>query len=255
MDDTPGDRSRGDGAASDIELLIGSAQDALTDDVVMRLSTTLSQGLDLLDRVNRSGVEGALPVLTELVQSGDLERVAALARLVASAQDAMSDDIVDRLSATAAGTLDLLDRVNRSGIVRALPALTQLVENGDLDRLVGIARLLASIEDSLSDDIVHRLAVMATGLASLVDKLSRAEGFLRLIDTFGREDVQSTLLVLADAAAAVSAARADATRLPPPQRSVRGMLQLARDPDTQEALRFMALVGRHLRKPGAVTAR
>lgn len=244
------DITRGNGAAaSDIDLLIGSAQDALTDDMVMRLSTTLGQGLDLIDRINRSGVADALPVLSELVSSGDLERIAALARLVGSAQDALSDDIVGRLSATTAGTLDLLDRVNRSGIARALPAITQLVENGDLERLTGLARLVASMEDSLSDDIVGRLALVATGLVSLVDKLSRAEGFLRLIDTFGREDVQSTLLVLADAAAAVSAAREEAARLPPPPRTVRGLLQLARDPDTQEALRFMALVGRHLRRP------
>ena len=252
MDDIPRGDARGDGAASDIDLLIGSAQDALTDDMVTRLSTTLGQGLDLLDRVNRSGLEEALPVLAELVQSGDLQRIAAMARLIGAAQDAWSDDMVGRLSAMAAGTLDLLDRVNRSGIDRALPAITQLVENGDLDRLVGVARLIASIEDSLSDDIVNRLAIVATGLASLVDKLARAEGFLRLIDTFGREDVQSTLLVLADAAGALSAAREEAARLPPPQRTVRGLLQLARDPDTQEALRFMALVGRHLRRPEPV---
>jgi uncharacterized protein YjgD (DUF1641 family) len=250
MDDITRDGPRGNGAAtSDVDQLIASAQDALTDEMVMRLGTTLGDGLDLLDRVNRSGVGDALPILSELVHSGDLQRIAGLARLVASAQDALSDDIVNRLSATAADSLDLLDRVNRSGVARALPAITQLVENGDLDRLVGIARLIAAMEDSLSDDIVNRLSVVATGLASLVDKLSRADGFLRLIDTFAREDVQSTLIDLANTAGALSAARAEAAQLPPAKGGLRGLAHLARDPGTQEALRFMALVGRHLRRP------
>jgi uncharacterized protein YjgD (DUF1641 family) len=166
-------------------------------------------------------------------------------RLVASAQDALTDDMVTRLSATVGDGLDLLDRVNRSGIIRALPAITQLVENGDLDRLISLARFVAAMEDSLSDDIVNRLALVVTELAALVDKLARNEGFMRLIDILGREEAQCALVDVAEAACS---AKTEAAALPAPKGGFGGLWQLAKDPGTQDALRFMALVSRQLRK-------
>lgn len=165
-------------------------------------------------------------------------------RLAASARDALTDDMVARLSATIGDGLDLLDRLNRSGIARALPAVARLVDNGDLDRVVNLARLLGSIEDSLSDDIVRRLALVATELATLADRLARNDGFLRLIDVLGRNDVQHALENMAKAAAAATAQ----TAAPPVSTGgLIGLWRLARDPGTQEALRFLSLFGRQLR--------
>ena len=168
-----------------------------------------------------------------------------LERLVASAQDALTDDMVTRLSATASQGLDLLDRINRSGIDRALPAVAQLVENGDLERLVGLARLIGSIEDSLSDDIVNRVALVLTGLAALVDKLARNEGFHRLVDLLGRDEVQESLVNMLGAA---SAASSNAAALPPAKGGFGGAWQLLTDPETQEALRFMVLLSKQLKQ-------
>jgi uncharacterized protein YjgD (DUF1641 family) len=228
----------------EVERLVASARDALTDDMVVRLSATLGEGLDLLDRVNRSGVADALPTISEMVRNGDLQRLANLARFAGSVEDSLSDDIVGRMAETATAGLDLLDRVNRSGIARALPAITQLVENGDLDRLVGLARLIASIEDSLSDDIVHRLALVVTGMAALVDKLARNDGFLHLIDLMGRDDVQRNI---SDFAEAACAAREQAEKAPPGRGGIAGLWQIAKDPATQDALRFLALIKGNLK--------
>jgi len=167
-------------------------------------------------------------------------------RLVASAEDALTDDMVTRLSATVGDGLDLLDRVNRSNIARALPAITQLVENGDLDRLVNLGRFVAAVEDSLSDDIVNRLSLVVTELAALVDKMARNEGFVKLIDLLGREEVQCALIDVAESACA---AKTEAAALPAPRGGLGGLWQIAKDPGTQDALRFMALVSKRLRKP------
>jgi len=231
--------------STEIERLVAGARDALTDDMVVRLSATLGDGIELLDRVNRSGVGDALPTIAAMVKSGDLQRLADVARLLGSVEDSMSDDIVMRLAETTGSGLDLLDRVNRSGIARALPAITQLVENGDLDRLVGLARLIGAIEDSLSDDIVNRLSIVATEMASLVDKLARNEGFARLIDILGRDEVQCALIDVAEAACA---AKTEAAALPAPKGGIGGLWQMAKDPGTQDALRFMGLVSKQLRK-------
>lgn len=166
-------------------------------------------------------------------------------RLLASARDALTDDMVTRLSATLGDGLDLLDRVNRSGVVRALPALTRLVENGDLDRLISLARLVAAIEDSLSDDIVNRLSLVATRIAVVMDKLARNEGFMQLIDILGREEVQCALVEMAES---TCAAKTEAAALPVSKGGLGGLWQLIKDPDTQDALRFVTLASRHLRK-------
>lgn len=231
----------------EMERVLAGARDALTDDTVTRIAATVGSSLDLIDRANRSGVADALPTLVAMVRNGDLQRLADLARLAGAAEDSLSDDIVSRMTGTVAGGMDLLDRVNRSGIVRALPTITRMVEGGDLERLAGLARLLAAVEDSLSDDIVNRLATLATDLAALVDKLARNPGFLRLVDVLGREDVQCGLVDIANAACA---AKQDAAKLAPATGGVFGLLKIASDPATQSALRYVSLVAGHMRKPG-----
>jgi uncharacterized protein YjgD (DUF1641 family) len=216
---------------------LGSAADALSDDIVSRLAGTAADGLDLLDRVNRSGVARALPAFAALVENGDLDRLVALARALGSAADALSDDIVSRLAGTAADGLDLLDRVNRSGVARALPAFAALVENGDLDRLVALARALGSAADALSDDIVSRLAQTVGDALVLVDRATRsglADRLIALADQIERSRLLSDVL---------TALEATSRRLegePPPRGGVGGLLALLRDPEVQSALRFGA---------------
>ena len=170
--------------------------------------------------------------------NGEVERV------MAAAQDALTDDIVTRMSATLVQGLELLDRVNRSGLDRALPTIARLAENGDLERLANVVRLVAAMEDSMNEDIVVRLAATAASLTTLADKLARNDGLLKLIDLLGRDDVQAALPRLLDA---VSKASAESATQPPPTGSLGALWQLATDPGTQEALRLVALMGKHLR--------
>ena len=89
------------GISADMSRLAESARDALSDDIVARLASTLGDAVDLLDRLNRSGVAQALPTISAMVSNGDLDRLAHLARLVGSAQDAVTDDIVGRVASVA----------------------------------------------------------------------------------------------------------------------------------------------------------
>ncbi len=242
--------SRGDGAhpsslSSELGRLAAGAGDALTDDMVTRLSATLTEGLDLLDRLNRSGVGAALPVLAQMVKSGDLERVASLVRLIGSAEDALTDDIVTRVASTAGGGLELLDRVNRSGLADALPAISALVGNGDLDRLVGLARLVGSAQDALSDDIVSRLALVAGELMAVADRLVRSRNFLQLLELLCRDDVQVSLAAVLGG---LVSAREECSKQPAAKGGLGGLLALARDAQTQENLRFVSAFGRAVRE-------
>jgi uncharacterized protein YjgD (DUF1641 family) len=223
--------------------LVGSAQDALTDDMVGRLAATVSGGLDMLDQANRSGIAKALPAISQLVENGDLDRLVHLARLAGSAEDALTDDMVGRLAATVGNGLDMLDSANRSGIARALPAVAKLVENGDLDRLVDLARLVGSAQDALTDDMIGRLARVASESLFLVDRLTRSDGFMRLIAILEREEIQETLMAFLEA---VSAARDETGKAQPPKGGLGGMMKMAADKDTQAAMQLAVSMSKHL---------
>ncbi len=181
-------------------------------------------------------------LVDELVENGDLDNLVHLARLIGSAQDALTDDMVTRLAGTAAGGMDLLDKANRSGVARALPAISALVENGDLDRLVEMARLVGSAQDALTDDMVTRLARVASEGMILIDRLTRSDGFLNLIRLIERPDIGDTLATLLGALAEAH----EAVRETPAKGGLGGALRLVNDPGTQDALRLVSVIGKAL---------
>ncbi|APZ41717.1 hypothetical protein [Acidihalobacter ferrooxydans] len=225
--------------------MIGSAQDALTDDMIGRLAGIAGGGIDMLDRVNRSGVVKALPAIAQMVDNGDLERITHLARLIGSAEDALTDDMVGRLAGIAGGGLDMLDRVNRSGVVKALPAIAQMVDNGDLERITHLARLIGSAEDALTDDMIGRRAHLASEGLSLFDRVTRSDGFMGMLQILERPDVQEAFTAFLEA---VCIARTEAKEAAPSVGGLGPMLKLARDPQTQDAMRFMVSMASHLKR-------
>lgn len=160
--------------ALNLDPAVAATHDAVSDDSAGRLSQATREALALLDQINRSGIGKALPALTSMVENGDLDRVAALARTYAAAEAAATDDMVGRVSEAVAGGLGLLDQFNRSGVAKALPALTQLVENGDLDRIAALARTYAAAEAAATDDMVGRVSEAVAGGLDMLDQLYRA---------------------------------------------------------------------------------
>ena len=94
------DTQTGESRVADVEIerLVAAARDALTDEMVSRLATTAGDAVDLIDQVNRAGVARALPALARLITSGDVDRLSQLARVWASAEDALTDEMVGRLT-------------------------------------------------------------------------------------------------------------------------------------------------------------
>ena len=129
-----------------------SARDALNDDMVGRLAATMGQSLDTLDRFNRSGIADALPVIAQFVQSGDLQRVLALGRLVAAAEDSLSDDMVSRLTTVISEGLSVLDRLTRNGALDRV--LQLLLQPAVQDVLVRFGEALANANQEF-DSLPH----------------------------------------------------------------------------------------------------
>ena len=169
--------------------------------------------------------------------------------------------MIGRLSQAVGDGLALLDQVNRAGLDRAIPALAEMVNNGDLERLVKLARFYGSAEDALTDEMVGRLAETVGNGLSLLDRVSRggAEHVVRMLEGLQEsgalERIATMLPQLADRLSTVQevlqsidAAAAASRAAAPSAGGIGGLWQLMRDPETQDTLRFMLTVGKELRK-------
>lgn len=230
-------------AAGEMDRLVESARDALTDDMVGRLSATLGEAMDLLDRINRSGLDRALPAITRLVENGDLDRIVHLARVAGAADDAMNEEMVGRVAGTLGEGLDLLDKVTRSRLADALPAVTRLVESGDLDRLTHLARLIGAAEDAVNDEMIARVAGVAADAMCLLEKLTRNDALGQILAFFLRPEVQNVLIRFGEA---LLAASKEYETMPPPKGGLGGWWQLLREPGNQQAMQFLGAFGRQL---------
>jgi len=250
--------------SAELERVIAAARDSLSDEMVTRLAGTVTDAIDLIDRINRAGLAKAIPALAEMVNNGDLDRLAKVARVYASAEDALTDDMVGRLSITASEGVSLLDQINRSGLEKAIPAIARMVNNGDLDRLSGLARVYATAEDALNDEIVGRLAETITEGISQLDRLGRG-GAGRLIKMMEHmeasgalESVTATLPRLLERLhrldhflESLDAAAAETRATPAARGGLGGLWQLMRNPETQQTLQFLLQVARRIRAGGA----
>ncbi len=134
-----------------------------------------------------------------------------------------------RLWATLGEGLTLLDQLNRAQIGRVVPVLTEIMDNGDLEKLISAARLIGAVQDALSDDVVTRLG----GLAG--------DGMV-LLEQMLRQGVPEAVL------GALSEAREEQSRQRPSRGGVAGLWDLLKDPEVQDTLRFLLLFGSRFRR-------
>ena len=245
---------------NEVERVVEAARDALTDEMVGRLTSAVGGGLTLIDQIDRAGLGKAIPQIAEMVNNGDLERMVQLARVYGSAQDALTDEMVGRLTESVGGGLSLVDKVNRAGLEKAIPAIAEMVNNGDLDRLVQLARVYGSAQDALTDEMVGRLAETVGEGLSLLDRFSRG-GALRLVtileklESTGALERTATVLpqlvdrlgMLESMLQCVEEASKESAKAPPSSGGVGGIWSIMKDPDNQESLRFLISVGKKMR--------
>jgi hypothetical protein len=218
---------------------------ALADDMIAKSLAAQQASAALVAEVEASGLAKAIPTLGAMVENGDVKRLANLARAYAAAEDAVTDEMVSRLTEAVGGGLALIDQVQRSGLERALPALVELVDNGDLQRLVKLARLAdtigtgLSLMDRLSRGGGERIVAMLERLEASGALEKMAQTLPRLLE---RLDQVHRLLECIDRAGAATAQAA------PAQGGVGPLFRTMRDRETQETLNFLLQVGRQMRE-------
>jgi len=108
-----------------------------------------------------------------------------LERVIAAGRDSLTDEMVGRLAGSAAEALDLVDKAGRAGLGKAIPAIAEMVNNGDLERLSQLARVYHAAQDALTDEMIGRMAETLGEGMSLLDRVNRS-GFWRLVEVVER---------------------------------------------------------------------
>lgn len=240
--------------------VVGAARDALTDEMIGRLAGSASGSLDLLDQLGRAGFAKAIPVISNLINSGDLQRLVDLARVFSAAQDALSDEVVGRLAEAATGGLSLIDQAHRSEFDKALPIISKMAVNGDLERLAQLARVYGAAQDALNDDMVGRLAETLSEGLSLLDRFQRGGagrllGMLEHMDASGALERMARVLpplldrleVLGELLQCVQVAATE-SRAHPASGGIGSAWGMLTDARNQQTLQFMMALGEQMQR-------
>jgi uncharacterized protein YjgD (DUF1641 family) len=154
-------------AEDPMQRLLGAASDALTDGMVERTTATMSNALEVVDRLNdpdtSDAVHTLLDGLTDLQRNGGLAAVLDLGHFVNAIRSASTDSIVERGATTAGDILGLADHLSqpdtRDAIHELLEELTTLHRTGGFVSLFELVHFLNAMRNATTDNIVERGAI------------------------------------------------------------------------------------------------
>ncbi len=112
-----------------------------------------------------------------------------------------------------------------------------------LEGLAEIGTVIAAAKDALNDDIVSRMASTFSEGVMLLDRLTRNQALVRLLQNLDRPENQALLKSLSDALSKTSIEMSSSA---PAKGGLSNLIKQLNDPDTQEGLRILALLGKHL---------
>jgi len=230
-------KTKTDPAAEDpIQRLLGAASDALTDGMVERTSTTASNTLEVVDRLNdpdtRDAVHMLLDGLTDLQRNGGLAAVLDLGHFVNAIRSASTDSIVERGATTAGDVLGLADHLSqpdtREAIHELLDELTTLHRTGGFTSLFELIHFLNAMRNATTDNIVERGSIF----------------FEHMINNLGTEEIAT----LASNATNAMHEAVEETAAIQHKGGLFATLNMLTKPETQSSLHFLLTFAKKLQE-------
>lgn len=149
---------------------------------------------------------------------------ADVVRLVQAASEAMTDNMVERLSITSANALEVVDRLNdedtRDAVMSVIDKMTELHRSGALETLFDTVSMLHGARSALTDNMVERLFIF---VEHMINNLANEEI---------AEMAHNTRRAMEEAVDETSAQGA-------PSGGLLSMVSMLSKPETQNALQFL----------------
>jgi uncharacterized protein YjgD (DUF1641 family) len=154
-------------------------------------------------------------------------------RLFMAVSEALTDQMVERLSTTGSNSLEVIDRLNdedtREAVLTFLDQMTALHRAGGLVAMFEIIHMLGAIRNALTDPMIERLT---TFLENTVNTLS----------------TEAIAGMAEDSCMALRDARAKMEDAPQPRGGIFTTLRMLSEPETQHSLRFLLAFASQLQK-------
>jgi len=158
-------------------------------------------------------------------------------RLFTAVSEALTDQMVERLSATGSNALEVIDRLNdddtRDAVLSFVDQLTALHRAGGLEPMFETIHMINAVRNALTDPMIERLT---TFLEHVVNTLS----------TEAISDVAQ------DSCRALQLARQE-TNAAQPSGGLLGTIRLLSQPETQKSLMFLLAFAGQLQKGSGET--
>lgn len=164
---------------------------------------------------------------------------AGLESVFVAATEAMTDNMVERLTQTSSNALEVLDRLNdddtREAILGAIDALTTLHQSGALNTVVELLLVMQSARNAMTDSMIERLVGFAE----------------HLMNTFATEEIvnlaHETITALEDTVN-------ECNHVPPPTGAL-GAVKMMTRPESLQTLQFLVTFGMRFRERAAMLAK
>ena len=112
-----------------------------------------------------------------------------------------------------------------------------------LEGLAEIGTVIAAAKDAVNDDMVTRVASAFSEGITLLDRLTRNQALVRLLQNLDKPENQALLRSLSEA---LSKTSLEMSVSAPARGGLGTLIKQLRDPGTQEGLRMLAMLGKHL---------
>ncbi len=112
-----------------------------------------------------------------------------------------------------------------------------------LEGLAEIGTVIAAAKDALNDDMVARMASTLSEGVTLLDRITRNQALVNLLQTLDRPENQVLLEALSEALGKTSL---EVSTTEPAKGGLGSVLRQLSDPGTQEGLRLLAILGKHM---------
>ena len=147
-----------------------------------------------------------------------------IARLAKAATEAMTDGMVERLSTTAANSLDVVDRLNdedtRDAIHALLDRVTEMHRSGAMDTVFDLVTLLHGARSAVTDSMIERMFIFVE----------------HMINNLANEEIAA---MAHNARRAMEEAVDDTNKQGKPKGGMLSTIAMLSKPETQQAMQFL----------------
>jgi uncharacterized protein YjgD (DUF1641 family) len=198
-----------------MEEVLGVATNALTDSMVERLVSSISTIAELSDAIASSKLLNTIDKLSKNAETleSSLDAVFGLLSAINAINNAFTDSMLERLTASLSKIVELTDYISNSQLMEVIEKIAKNADtlNKSIDAIISFSNTLAVIDNAFTDSMLERLVSFMAELGELTDEVRLAElkSMIPMLTTLAKDGGMEALIDTAKALVAIRNALSD----------------------------------------------